>query len=85
MRTLVEVRDKAYLTVAGGAVSVPASPRRRVLLRCPTCRTRHLDPDRGALRCPVGHSFDIARHGCASLLTGTRATSGDDAAMVQAP
>ncbi|MGY5061189.1 methyltransferase domain-containing protein [Streptomyces sp. 900105755] len=54
------------------------------LLRCPTCRTRHLHPGRGALRCPVGHTFDIARHGYAGLLTGTRATSGDDAAMVQA-
>ncbi|CAM5718057.1 MULTISPECIES: methyltransferase domain-containing protein [Streptomyces] len=54
------------------------------LLRCPTCRTRHLHPDHGALRCPVGHTFDIARHGYAGLLTGTRATSGDDAAMVQA-
>lgn len=54
------------------------------LLRCPTCRSRHLRPDRGALRCPVGHTFDIARHGYAGLLTGTRATSGDDAAMVQA-
>lgn len=54
------------------------------LLRCPTCRTRRLHPDRGALHCPMGHAFDIARHGYASLLTGTRATSGDDAAMVQA-
>ncbi|WP_371642254.1 methyltransferase domain-containing protein [Streptomyces mirabilis] len=54
------------------------------LLRCPTCRTRRLHPDRGALRCPVGHTFYIARHGYASLLTGTRATSGDDATMVQA-
>jgi 23S rRNA (guanine745-N1)-methyltransferase len=54
------------------------------LLCCPTCRTPHLHPDRGALRCPVGHTFDIARHGYAGLLTGTRATSGDDAAMVQA-
>ncbi|MGW7821613.1 methyltransferase domain-containing protein [Streptomyces puniciscabiei] len=54
------------------------------LLCCPTCRTRPLYPDRGALRCPVGHAFDIARHGYAGLLTGTRATSGDDAAMVQA-
>ncbi|WP_329288427.1 putative RNA methyltransferase [Streptomyces pseudovenezuelae] len=54
------------------------------LLRCPTCRTRHLHPERGALRCPAGHTFDIARHGYAGLLTGTRATSGDDAAMVQA-
>lgn len=54
------------------------------LLRCPTCRTGRLHPDRGALRCPAGHTFDIARHGYASLLTGTRAISGDDAAMVQA-
>ncbi|QJS99053.1 methyltransferase domain-containing protein [Streptomyces asoensis] len=54
------------------------------LLCCPACRTRHLHPVRGALRCPVGHTFDIARHGYAGLLTGTRATSGDDAAMVRA-
>ncbi|MFJ2399287.1 methyltransferase domain-containing protein [Streptomyces sp. NPDC087843] len=54
------------------------------LLCCPTCRTRRLQPDRGALRCLVGHTFDIARHGYASLLTGTRATSGDDSAMVKA-
>ena len=33
LRTLAEVRNKAYLTVAGGVVSVPASLRRRVLLR----------------------------------------------------
>ncbi|MEV6478381.1 methyltransferase domain-containing protein [Streptomyces sp. NPDC051576] len=54
------------------------------LLRCPTCRRRRLNPSRGTLRCPVGHTFDISRHGYAGLLTGTRATSGDDAAMVQA-
>ncbi|MEH0447825.1 methyltransferase domain-containing protein [Streptomyces sp. B21-102] len=54
------------------------------LLRCPTCRARPLHPDRRALRCPVGHTFDIARHGYAGLLTGARATSGDDTAMVQA-
>ncbi|WP_255953730.1 putative RNA methyltransferase [Streptomyces odontomachi] len=54
------------------------------LLRCPICRTRRLHPDRGALRCSAGHTFDVARRGYVSLLTGTRATSGDDAAMVQA-
>ncbi|MER5584637.1 putative RNA methyltransferase [Streptomyces asoensis] len=53
------------------------------VLRCPVCRAR-LRPDRGSLRCPAGHTFDIARQGYASLLTGIRATSGDDAAMVQA-
>ncbi|MFI9805815.1 putative RNA methyltransferase [Streptomyces sp. NPDC052301] len=54
------------------------------LLRCPSCRAPRLRPGRGALRCPAGHSFDIARHGYVGLLTGTRATSGDDAAMVRA-
>ncbi|MEU1335898.1 putative RNA methyltransferase [Streptomyces sp. NPDC005827] len=54
------------------------------LLRCPACRKRPLRPELGALRCPAGHSFDIARHGYVSLLTGTRATSGDDAAMARA-
>jgi 23S rRNA (guanine745-N1)-methyltransferase len=53
------------------------------LLRCPTCRIP-LRPDRGALRCRAGHTFDIARHGYGSLLTGNRATSGDDPAMVRA-
>jgi 23S rRNA (guanine745-N1)-methyltransferase len=36
------------------------------------------------LRCPNGHTFDIARQGYVSLLTGTKPTSGDDAPMVQA-
>ena len=63
---------------------LPALKNSLDLLRCPTCRTHHQHPGRGALRCPVGHTFNIARHGYASLLTGTRATSGDDAAMIQA-
>ncbi len=55
------------------------------LLRCPTCQARlRPDPGRGALRCPAGHTFDIARHGYVGLLTGARATSGDDADMVRA-
>jgi 23S rRNA (guanine745-N1)-methyltransferase len=54
------------------------------LLRCPACRTRPLHPRRSALSCAAGHSFDIGRHGYVSLLTGTRAISGDDAAMVVA-
>ena len=62
----------------------PALELARDLLRCPTCRARHLHPVRSALRCPEGHTFDIARHGYAGLLTGTRAASGDDTAMVQA-
>jgi 23S rRNA (guanine745-N1)-methyltransferase len=54
------------------------------LLRCPTCRAHRLRPRCGALCCPLGHTFDVARHGYAALLTGTRATSGDDTAMVRA-
>ncbi|MFY1677161.1 putative RNA methyltransferase [Streptomyces sp. WMMC905] len=61
----------------------PALERFLESLRCPLCRAG-LRSDRGSLRCPSGHSFDIARQGYVSLLTGTRATSGDDAAMVQA-
>ncbi|MDJ1136845.1 putative RNA methyltransferase [Streptomyces iconiensis] len=53
------------------------------LLRCPTCHA-HLRPGGGALRCPAGHTFDVARHGYVSLLAGARATSGDDAAMARA-
>lgn len=53
------------------------------LLCCPACGARRLRADRGALRCPAGHTFDIARQGYVSLLAGARATSGDDAAMVQ--
>ncbi|MDT7841955.1 methyltransferase domain-containing protein [Streptomyces justiciae] len=66
------------------ALLPPALERSLDLLCCPTCHGRQLHPGRGALRCPVGHTFDIARHGYAGLLTGTRDTSGDDAAMVQA-
>ncbi|MGW6931781.1 methyltransferase domain-containing protein [Lentzea sp. NPDC054927] len=54
------------------------------LLRCPRCRDHRLNPDPGALRCPAGHTFNIGRHGYVSLLADTRATSGDDPAMVQA-
>jgi 23S rRNA (guanine745-N1)-methyltransferase len=53
------------------------------LLRCPKCAHR-LHPASGALRCPAGHTFNIGRHGYASLLSGTRPTSGDEPAMVAA-
>ncbi|MFF7650917.1 putative RNA methyltransferase [Streptomyces sp. NPDC007983] len=61
----------------------PALEQSLDLLRCPMCQAR-LHPDRGALRCPAGHTFDIARHGYVSLLTGSRATSGDDGPMARA-
>jgi 23S rRNA (guanine745-N1)-methyltransferase len=52
-------------------------------LRCPVCEAPLARVD-AALRCESGHSFDIARQGYASLLTGARPTSGDDGPMVAA-
>lgn len=53
------------------------------MLRCPVCggSLAHVG---AALRCPERHSFDIARQGYVSLLSGTKPTSGDDAPMVRA-
>jgi len=53
------------------------------LLRCPLCE-EVLSRVGGAVRCPAGHSFDIARQGYVSLLTGAKAISGDDPPMVRA-
>ena len=53
------------------------------LLRCPSCGA-DLTPGDGVLRCPRRHSFDVARHGYVGLLTGARATSGDDGPMARA-
>lgn len=64
------------------AVTPPALDAVLDLLRCPVCRSR-LESAPRALCCPAGHTFNIARQGYASLLTGAGATSGDDVAMVQ--
>ncbi len=53
------------------------------ILRCPVCGET-LARVGSSLRCPGRHSFDIARHGYASLLSDGRARSGDDAAMARA-
>ncbi|WP_073949397.1 putative RNA methyltransferase [Streptomyces kebangsaanensis] len=54
------------------------------VLTCPVCHDR-LEPADQALRCPRRHTFDIARHGYAGLLTGKqRPAGGDTASMVQA-
>lgn len=52
-------------------------------LECPHCRGALRLVER-SLRCPRGHSFDLARAGYVSLLTGAPATSGDDDAMARA-
>lgn len=53
-------------------------------LRCPVCRGG-LALAGDSVRCPTGHSFDVARHGYLNLLGGDRRSSrGDTAAMVLA-
>ena len=52
-------------------------------LACPQCGAG-LARAGSALRCRAGHSFDIARQGYVSLLTGARPISGDAAPMVRA-
>ncbi|MEV0536264.1 putative RNA methyltransferase [Kitasatospora sp. NPDC050463] len=53
-------------------------------LACPHC-AQALTPDGRALRCPTGHSFDIAKQGYVSLLAGDAHTgTGDTADMVAA-
>jgi 23S rRNA (guanine745-N1)-methyltransferase len=53
-------------------------------LACPRCGAG-LSRSGAALRCPAGHSFDIARQGYVSLLPpGRAAPSGDTLAMVAA-
>ncbi|PTH87151.1 methyltransferase type 11 [Streptomyces sp. A244] len=59
------------------------SDRLLSVLTCPHCPAgfEHI---RGALRCANRHTFDIARHGYVSLLTGhRRAPSADSAEMVR--
>jgi 23S rRNA (guanine745-N1)-methyltransferase len=53
-------------------------------LRCPVCAGTLTRPDARALRCPRGHSFDIAKQGYASLTAGRTPHSGDSADMVAA-
>jgi 23S rRNA (guanine745-N1)-methyltransferase len=54
------------------------------LLRCPLCRAP-LRRDGGAVSCPDGHAFDVARQGYVNLLPGgMRKDPGDTAAMVRA-
>jgi 23S rRNA (guanine745-N1)-methyltransferase len=52
-------------------------------LRCPIC-ARELAEAGGSLRCPLGHSFDIARQGYVNLAAGRVTHPGDTAQMVAA-
>jgi 23S rRNA (guanine745-N1)-methyltransferase len=70
--------------------AAPAFDRRRTLeavaacLRCPVCAGPVL-PGEGQLSCGFGHSFNIARQGYVSLVSGRGGPgTGDSAAMVMA-
>jgi 23S rRNA (guanine745-N1)-methyltransferase len=58
-------------------------PRIVARLRCPVC-TAPLAPAERALRCPGGHSFDVARQGYADLAVGRVTHPGDTSEMVAA-
>ncbi|WP_051804092.1 putative RNA methyltransferase [Streptomyces sp. NRRL S-474] len=59
------------------------SDRLLTVLTCPLCPSGLIRTG-GALRCADRHTFDIARHGYVSLLTGhRRAVSADSADMVR--
>lgn len=54
------------------------------VLRCPVC-AGGLERSAGSLRCPSGHSFDVARQGYVNLLPGgVRVGTADTADMVRA-
>lgn len=54
------------------------------LLACPECG-HSLHPGDRALRCPTGHSFDLAKQGYVGLLTGAATKmTGDTAEMLDA-
>lgn len=51
-------------------------------LRCPVCGEALAQAGEQALRCPRGHSFDIARQGYVNLTPGRSPHSGDTAEMI---
>ncbi|GIF70517.1 putative RNA methyltransferase [Asanoa siamensis] len=53
-------------------------------LRCPVCRETLRVADARTLRCPRGHSFDLARQGYADLSAGRSPHTGDTPEMVAA-
>ena len=53
-------------------------------LRCPVCEdTLNRPAGEQSLRCPRGHTFDLARQGYAGLVAGRTPHSGDTAEMIE--
>lgn len=53
-------------------------------LRCPVCAQPVAQAAERTLRCPRGHSYDIARQGYVNLTRGRAPHTGDSAEMVEA-
>lgn len=53
------------------------------LLVCPNCRQPLSIMDR-TVRCPAGHSYDVARQGYLNLVAGRQPTNADSAEMITA-
>lgn len=65
--------------------SATLNPENLRHLRCPVCGEPLAEGTAGTahtLRCPHGHSFDLARQGYVNLLAGRTPHSGDTGAMV---
>ncbi|BCJ53995.1 ubiquinone biosynthesis protein [Actinoplanes sp. NBRC 14428] len=52
-------------------------------LRCPVCAGTLARAGEQALRCALGHSFDVARQGYVNLTAGRSVHPGDTAAMIE--
>jgi 23S rRNA (guanine745-N1)-methyltransferase len=53
-------------------------------LRCPVCEQQIVRAGERTLRCPRGHSFDLAKQGYANLTAGRAVHPGDSVEMVTA-
>nr|WP_280248872.1 methyltransferase type 11 [Nocardia abscessus] len=72
--------EHSALAVAAGVLACP-----ECLRACQDAAPLALEPRDRALRCGRGHSFDVARQGYVSLLTGASTKmTGDTAAMLEA-
>lgn len=75
--------DPPYRGPIGRRPVTPVRADVLALIACAICRGP-LAEAAGALRCPAGHAFDVARHGYASVLAGDAPAGGDTAPMVAA-
>lgn len=82
--TLTTLTEARWSHVPGPQVRRPMRDGATRFMACPRCASS-LTLDRSSLRCPTGHTFDIAREGYVSMLDGVApGVAADSAAMVAA-